>query len=82
MQDDTKRAIKTLTEATEANTRSISAIIGQLKVIGDTRPSKAAPDLLAACRALLGVLERLPLDHPLISDAHTACKQARVAMTE
>ena len=40
----------------------------------------AAPDLLAACRAVVSVLGRLPIGDPLISDAHTACKKARAAI--
>ncbi len=54
MQNDTKRAIETLTSAIGANTTSISNILGRLEMIGDTRPSKAAPDLLDA---LIGLRE-------------------------
>ena len=42
----------------------------------------SSPDLLEACRRLLGVVEQLTLDSPLISDGHTAAKFARAALAK
>ena len=50
--------------------------------VANARLMTAAPDLLEACQRLVTVVGQLEIGHPLISDAHSAAKNARAAITK